>query len=949
MRVARLTVVGGVALIVTPAVASPIPYIPRSLFLKALRDVIASRVHIANVNAPTNGVAAAAPQIDTTNQTAVVPGVDASASKTHKSSPFAWLDDNLFGKITVTGSRTVGLHSYSVTGDQSAFQSLNANGQGGQTFTDQGSTNIAGKNVLGILTFQMNVQDQQYSDPTNNVMTLEYDKGPFKVSEGDIRGSLLNTNSLTTFAKTLKGSQIEYKAGPLHLKALYSETKGSPRTLAIQGSNSMGPYYLQSGKIQNDSLDVQVDGQPMKLGTDYTADTQSGTITFMQRIIPPTSTIVVTYEAISPNSVPGILDGVAGSYDLGKYGLFGFTAVQIRGTGISSDGTITDPFQYYETPGVASSYLLSYEPQVSTVQVEVGTRQLFLGQYVNGQVLGDYALNPVEPRQLLINPDIVADPGATLYVRYAPVSVQTVDGDRQVLGFDYKLPLGNRGYVQYDEAIGQTIDTANGSSGIAKTISSEYKLGSVDLTATIKDIPSGYVAIESQSFNRNEDSYTLGAQTKQNRFTYGVSYSNSSVDELESAVPGLSTTGTTTTGTTSSTAGTASEDTYINARSTVAKAFASYLSPDGTTWSVTQSRTAGHLLYDSQVDTTGFTGSHTFGKLKLGTGVDIQQAEGPLTNSAGNVQMGSIDLQTYHLDATYAPINKLSLTGRASISDVRALGQSTQGNDLSLSSDWNPNQRWRVSAMVLHSNSGQTASLASFSNGTGYGYGTGNGFSSGPTGDGLLGGTNSTLDEMGVTTQYQATKRLALTTQLNQNEATGTLASNTLVKVIGVGANWDLGKFNMLDFNLDHSISNFVGADTSTTAGVATTATANSLNLTFAGTPKGPWSYRLSLSSLINGGTSSYQQNSLNYDASLAYRLAKRQTVAFSYVSGSYTGYAGQLDRQIVASYRYNLFQNFDLVGSYSVHQVSNLDPTITTGAYRAAGFDLQLSMGLHQ
>ena len=123
------------------------------------------------------------------------------------------------------------------------------------------------------------------------------------------------------FSRSLHGSMIEYQHGPWHFKGLYSETKGTAQTVSIPGSNSEGPYFLESGRVLPDTLSVMVDGVLQRPGTDYVLNSESsdsGSITFLDHVIPPTSTIVATFESVSPGSSPGILTGAAATYNLGK-------------------------------------------------------------------------------------------------------------------------------------------------------------------------------------------------------------------------------------------------------------------------------------------------------------------------------------------------------------------------------------------------------------------------------------------------------------------------------------------------------------------------------------------------------------------------------------------------------------------------------------------------------
>jgi hypothetical protein len=916
------TIIG--AILVGAKASAIYPHIPKRFFdLVRAKDGLA-RMRPKFLNPPANlNIAETTGPVPNQNYTGLIPPPVKPQDVKPKPPMLEWLDENLFGRIDVTGNRTLGLHAFSVSGDRAAYDQATNFGEGGQTFTSDGEMTLSGKKVLGVMSFQTTIQDSRLSDPTTNQFLLEYDRGPWKLSEGDIRGTLVNTNPLTAFAKTLHGTMAEYQAGPWHLKGLYSETKGSPRTITIQGSNSSGPYYLESGKLLSDSLEVQVDGVLQKPGTDYVADVQIGSVTFITKTIPATSTIVATFEAVAPGTSPGILSGVGASYDFGRYGRLGLNLMQQTATGASGDGTLPDTFVF---AGPSSTiYMLTQEPDLTRpILVQVGSRILTPGTLVSGVVVGDYAFNPSEHRQLILSPTISGQVNIdTLLVKYFPTITAAVVGDRRVYGVDYSLKLGNGGLVQYAQATGQAMSGASSGTSTARTLNGSYKIGRLNLTGNIKDIPSDYVAIESQGFSRNEKSYALGAEMKFTNLTYGLAYSNAVIanqTQISSTTTDL-----------------------LNARSTSAKLYTNYNSADGTAWTLSQTRTAGHLIYDSQLDTSDFTGSHAFGKVRLDTGFTYQQGKGPLLNNAGATQIGSVYMDTYHVGLNYVPMPTLSFDTRASVSQIRALGQSNSGNDLTLSSVWRPNNRWHVTASELHSVSGQASVLSGFSNGSGYGYG-GNGFSSGALGSGFLGAADGTLDQSSLTVAFKSSNRLSLDGHVSSNRSTGTLSSNSTVHDVGLGSELDLGNFTILNATIDKTSTSFVTSDTSVAGSVDTT----SLNFNLAASPKGPWSYQLSLSTLLSGGNSLYNQNSDNYSASLGYRFSKKHQVSVGYISGSFTGFQGQNDRQFVVSYTYTIFRQLGLTTSYRVHTVTNTDPTVTTGAYRAAGFDLTLSYGFH-
>jgi hypothetical protein len=926
MFVVRATAVGGLVLVAVTSQAAHFPFIPHAVYLKMETFAVLQRM-LHRPESTTNGIINPGP---------VTHGVTpvAAVAPTKPNTFWTWLDTNFWEKLDITGSRTLGFHAINVSGDTTAYDEATNYGEGGQEFTDDGSLSITGRKVLGVLSFQADIPDNRLSDPTTQQYLLEYDRGPWKISEGDIRGSLLTGNSLLDFSRSLHGSMVEYQKGPLHVKALYSETKGTAQTVSIQGSNSEGPYYLESGRVLPDTLSVMVDGVLMRSGTDYVLNGESGdsgSITFLSRVIPPTSTIVATFESVSPGSSPGILAGAGATYNLGKFGQVGATLVEQLSTGTSGDGSNPDLFEF--TGPSSTEYPLTYLPIASTVVVQLGGLILTPGTFVNGVVTnGQWALNPADLQQLYLSPTLNGIVGTTtVYVKYMPAVTQTVNGDRQVYGFDYEYKFGKLGLIQYAQATGRTVNTADEIGSTARTLNGNYLWKGINFTAIVKDIPDDFVSIETEGFARNEESYTLGADVKKSRFDYGLTYGNSMVDDQTTTSTSTGTTGTT---------GTTSSVSNFNARSTSAKAYASYNAADGTTWSLAETRTAGHQVYDSELEDTSFTGLRPIGKqIKLDTGIEYQVGRGPLVNSAGDTVIGDVDLLTYHVGATYIPIPKLTIDGKLSVSQTRALGQTSAGDDISFDASWRPSDKWTASVKMLNSSSGQSATLSGFSNGTGDGY-SGNGFSSGPAGSGYLGAADGQLDTRTALVTYKASARFSLDTHYSENYATGSLTDNSDVTDLGVGIQWDLGQVTVASFSMDQTNSEFID---STTFGSAQN-TSVSFNLTAA--PKGKWFYQFGFNSLLAGGESTYAQNTLSYNLGLGYKLSKKHQVNVTYIQSSLAGFDGQENDQFVLTYTYSIFQRLGLALSYRIDTVSNTDPTETTGAYRAAGFDVDLTYG---
>ena len=147
--------------------------------------------------------------------------------------------------------------------------------------------NLTGRGVLGFLDFSVALSDNRFDDPQNEQYTLRYNRNGVDLAYGTIQGTLLNTNPLVSFSRSLEGTAGGYTMGRSSLRFVRSETRGDARTVTIEGNNSPGPYYLQSGRIVNDSLRVLVDGKIQRLGEDFNLDAELGSITFVDRSIAP--------------------------------------------------------------------------------------------------------------------------------------------------------------------------------------------------------------------------------------------------------------------------------------------------------------------------------------------------------------------------------------------------------------------------------------------------------------------------------------------------------------------------------------------------------------------------------------------------------------------------------------------------------------------------------------
>ncbi len=903
MVVVRGTVVGCLLAGSVAASAIPrLPFLPRA----ALRAVLES--------------SKASPSVHKSTLEPMRPGLNKHSIGTN------WLDSNIFKRVELRGSRELGFHMEQVSGDAEAYNLDNYYGNGNQHFTNTGQMTVTGNKVLGMFNFQMQFSDQRYFDPESQRVTLDYDKGPVRFSAGDIRGTMLNTNPLANMQRAMKGVSTEVDTGRLKFKVVRSQAKGSAHTVSIDGNNTSGPYYLQSGRIVSDSLQVQVNGQTMKLGEDYVVDLDSGTLTFLHQVIAPTSVIVASFESYGFGTEGGTLQGAAASYDFGKLGRLGLTALEQTGTGLGVAGTILDQQSGSGQPD--DTFFLQAEPLPGTLEVRVdGIIQVQGPPNAPG---GDYYIPVDIPYAVRFKRIVPFD--ARVDFRYRPRQASNLDGDRRVWGLDYRLTMGKAGYVQYSQATGTLLSESNPMSGLARQLDGQYKLGKFSLHGTVKDVPPTFVSMETAGFNRNERSTDLGVDYEAGRYHWGIDNNNSSVATWLSGPNG----------------------TVVPspARTTALNAFARYSDPGGVTWNLTHQRLYSNSTSENRIDTTAFTGTRKFGKLETTLGTQIQ--DGTLQYFDGTkLKDDSVHLRGFTGSLRYAPTDSLALQADSSINRIESQGKDSTGSDITLGAQFKPAKSpWSLTTRFTKSDSGALTSIGGLSSGFGLGYGggpsLGNGFTGGAVGDGLLGNASSSYQQLEVMPTYKPSDRITMNAHAYQTRSQGELSSNSSSTSFGLGLDWDLGKYTIFSGSIDRTLTDFLGevlGSTSDSGGVTGRTTFSSFAAQLQGSPPGPWAYSLGFMSQLSSGNSAFSQDSFSLNGSLSYRLAPRQRVGTEFRTGRSTGLYGQDEGYLSTYYSYSIVKGIALVGSYRIHRVANLSDNLSNGAYRSSGFNIELSL----
>ena len=822
-----------------------------------------------------------------------------------------WLQQQVIQKIKISGYRRVSYHNHQITGDGEAFELGNYGGQGDKAFTDFGNVRINGTDVFGAINFDFVIQDSRFQDPQGQRFSIDVDRGPWTVNLGDIRGSLLNTNRFSTFTKTLNGASLGYEAGPLRAKAVYSDVKGAPRTVTINGTNSAGPYYLQSSQIVRGSERIEVDGVPQVLGQDYVINYEIGSVTFVNRstgeakIIPPTSTIVASYEVFGFSGSRGRVQAVGLAYNVLDFVTVGLTGMQqVRG-GSGGLSTRLEKFQGFGAP--STPYFLQFEP-LQTQPIVIRVNGILQTEGV------DYFFDAENPSIFFFTRFMPATDN--IDVLYTPKPTSTVDGDRQTFGWDLNFPLGKAGRagsLRYSEATGRLTNTPTPSSGTARGIDLRWGEGPLTYVGSLRNIPSGYVNVETVGFSRNENAMDSRlTYTPSSLFSYSLTHQNASV--ATRTVDGGGNT------------------VIINNRFTKLGLTGSYL-PGGMGlpltlgFSRTQSRNPqGHTSISATDLSTNKSGKNWNTRLTL----QHLDARGPIAGSGGTT-VQDVSLDTLSLNTDFTPSDEWTLGLNTGLSSVKSAGESGLGRDIQANARWKPNSAFEAAFIAQDSDAGAIATLGQFSNGYGYGYG-GNGFSSGVGASGLTSASRvRSYRVQGLWTPYSG---LSLGARAYTRETAGSFSSNTRTEGVGLDASWAVTDWMNLQTSVESSRTQFLSSPISSSSTV--------FSAYLDGAPPGPWSWHLGYNQLLTEG-GLFTQNSLSFDGSLGFRLSERQALALVLYSTFSTGQFAQDDFDLSLNYRYQIWRNVALQASYRFRDVVNKDPLATTGAYRSSGFDLEL------
>lgn len=814
-----------------------------------------------------------------------------------QNSAVKWATEKVVKRVKVFGFRRLAYHNHNVTGDKSAYGITNYGGFGNNRFTDLGFVRMEGSQVFGWLNFEANLQDSRFTDPQTGQYRMWTTTGGLSLEYGDVQTSIAQTNQFARLNKNMTGLNAVYSLGRTNLKFSYSSSRGEARTVTIQGANTAGPYYLQSSQIIRGSERVEVDGVLQELGTDYTVDYDLGTVTFVDRVslqakvIPPTSTIVATYESFAINSAAGRLTAGSASYDLGKAGRIGVVAMHQSAGTAAGDSTRLEKFQGFGAP--STPYFLQFEPLLTkpiVIRVDGILQTQGIDYVFDTNNASIFYFTRFMPSTSLID------------VEYTPKPSLFEDGDRTVRGIDYSVNFG-RTRLSMSLARGELTNSATPRSGTARGINIRSELGKWQLSGNVRDIEDGYTNIDTTSFSRNEKMWDASLRRD---FGSGGVLTVSALNSLISGLP-----------TSTSTAASRTRFTRAGASYVVNPGGAKGL-PLNLSYYRTMSKTGSS---ESNVDTASLSTRKQFGKLNTQLSLENSHVTGTQ----------QVDVLSTNFRATYESDRTLNFALGASLSSLRGSTSGT-GREMSLSATYRPSEKFVASASWTDGNSGGV-SLAGYTSGFGAGY-NGNGFSSGTSTPLFNGPTNG--KSLRLVTDWEVSDRLHVSAAAVSFESTGNFSANAKTDAVSLSGDYDFGGTHRISGSVDSSRTRYIGSSASSTA--------TTLNMFASGGPIGRLSYRAGISALVSGGSSTFQQDSFAWDFGLSYRLGRRDTLSLEASQGDTRGYLPQTDLDFSLVYRYQIWQNLALNVGYRFRDVKNNDPLVTSGAYRSSGFDVELA-----
>lgn len=816
-----------------------------------------------------------------------------------------WFEKMFLDRLELSGTRTLGYQQYSFVGDADAFASLTNFGTGNQRFTDIGNLSLQGNNVLGFLSFRANFTDNRFSDPEQQQYLLSYQRGPWDLNYGTVQASLQSNNQFMNFSRSLDGIVAGYKLGRFETRFLRSEARGAARTATIEGNNTAGPYFINSGRIIGGSVNVLLDGVQQRAGADFVLNTDEGSLTFVGKTIPPSSSIVVSFESFDLSSQRGSLNGSRFAYDFGQLGQFSFAQMtQASGSG-AGNSTRIELFQGFGRPG--DQYFLQFEPITTTIVVTVNGAVRSFAPFDDG--VSEFYSDPALPIRIISR--VAVPTTQELQIRYTPARLQTSSADRTVTGFDWNLPLDKKSGsgINFSRSTG---GPTGGSTGSAESIRLNFNEGKGKFQGGFRKIDPDYQGIEQTAFNRNEKAGDFQLDYSTKGFNTQYKYLNSVISTTEN-------------------------NQLASTRLMTNNLEIGYLHKK----KKDDSPSRGQSVFFRTTQTTqrneNFLAEYglreSFSNKKLNYTVESSQQIGRVQQG---VAMNDYRVNGYKTTVGYNAGKNIFVSATGGRNNVSLGNQQSEGFDYAIRANLSQTGPWTGGIDYTATDSGAISSLG-FVNGNSIGFG-GNGFS-GNNGVGTISNGTFASRRTGFNVGYQSAGFYNGGLSFSRTVGVGAATNNADIETLTLTNQLQLNKNNTL--NVDWTRVNSVFQNS--TIG---NATSYLWNMQFSGSQGKQWSYSLNANSLTSSG-GGFAQDSLGFQGDLTYILNSRQRLIGSASLSRMTGFAPQDDRQISAAYAYQLIPGIDLRARYLFRDLQNLDPTAIGGAFRSSGFSLELTFSL--
>lgn len=817
-----------------------------------------------------------------------------------------WVSSQVLDKIRISGQRTFAFRSHRVEGNREAFNQLNYFGEGDKTFSQTGDVTISGDKVLGFLTFDVRLPSYKYANPDAQRVTLGFERSWGKVELGDINATAGGGNELISLRRFAQGVQANVRLGDLRVTGVVTRSKTSARTISINGNNSAGPYYLNGSRIVDGSLRVRVDGVDQVLGTDYVANYEVGTITFLNRVIPPTSVITVTYESRGLNNAAGEIYGGSVVWQAARGLELGLTRIEQKAVGSTGLSQTTEEFEGFGPPDVPYFLLqppLRDRPVIVTVdnipQVE-GVDYFFDPE--NEQV---FYFRRFMPRTSIIRVTYTPKP--------SPGSFG--NGGRVVQGLDLTWRPSEKTRLDLNLAESRLQTPLGVEKGLAKSASFSAEWGRLDARLNWSDIPSRFISVESTGFRRNQTGGDVSLEYDAGRnLRFSFSGSNYSVSTPTFSSQGIQ---------------------AVRGETSEMRLRASYQPSERMQYYVEGGAFSGSfdgrpnssrsLIAGIETRSRGFTTSIE---------ANHQQVRSPKLTQEG-FEMVPATVSGLRLTNSYKPNDRLELTSRIGYNSVTADGKESAGRDLSFTAAYQFSDRLRSELSWIDSTSGAITALGGFFGG-GIGY-NGNGFSGGTFGGNAnLGSARARVLQF--RTDYLPNDALSLGVRFASTLSGGSNRTNSRQDSIGVTANWTPSPNTSVYADISKAKVSFLSVPGNSDTTVFSLGANTRL--------WGRWDASLAYTGSNFGGSgiSGFAQNTSWIDAQIGYRLDPRQRMLLRYSSGNVSGYLPDRVSEFALAYQYEVWRGVYLTASYKLRDRKNLSVEHASNSYRSSGFDLELT-----